>query len=121
MSSAARSGARTIISDDDRLPAAPAGRLRAAGFEPVEARTRLSLPTTTVRRHARLCADTDFADRTRAAGGPDDPLQGLFASALSSRPPLAPVGGSPETRVPGVDHDPTGDRETPLGLVRAVR
>jgi hypothetical protein len=155
-----------------------------------------------VREHTRLYADTDLAERTRAAGGPGDPLRFFFAAGLSFHPPLAPVvgvasalptvarearrafaedlrargvadvertnrerartetgdrvrltgyrgtvrigdrdvpaagwvgvwatggavrvagGGYPEAPVPGVDHDPAGDRRALLGLVRAVR
>jgi hypothetical protein len=83
------------VSDDDRLPAVPADRVRAAGFEPVETshRTRVQLPTATVREHTRLYADTGLHERTRAAGGPADPLRFFFASALSFDPPLAPVVG----------------------------
>jgi hypothetical protein len=94
-SSAARSGARTTISDDGRLPTVPDDRVRAAGFAPVETRhrTRFELPTATIREHTRLYADTALHGRTVAAGGPDEPLRFFFASALSFDPPLAPVVG----------------------------
>lgn len=88
------------MADDDRLPTVPDERVRAAGFEPVETshRTRVELPTATVREHTRLYADADLHERTRAVGGPDDPLRFFFASALSFDPPLAPVVGTASMR-----------------------
>ena len=95
-----RSGARTTISDDDRLPTVPDERVRAAELEPVETRhrTRVTLPTATIREHTRLYADATLDGRTRAVGGPVDPLRFFFAAALSFDPPLAPVVGTATMR-----------------------
>jgi hypothetical protein len=51
------------------------------------------LPTTTICEHTRLYADVPLHERTRAAGGSEDPLRFFFLSALSFDPPLAPVVG----------------------------
>lgn len=88
------------MADDDRLPTVPDELVRAAGFEPVETshRTRFQLPTATIRDHTRLYADTALHERTRAVGGPEDPLRFFFAAALSFDPPLAPVVGTASMR-----------------------
>lgn len=116
MSSAARSGERTTISDDDRLPTVPDARARAAGFEPVETRhrTRFELPTATIREHTRLYADAALHERTRAIDGPAEPLRFFFVTALSFDPPLAPVVGTASMR-------PTVAREARRSFAQNLR
>jgi hypothetical protein len=73
--------------DGDTLP---------AGFELVEetTRTRLSLPTTTVREHTRLYEDRALRAAVREAGGPDRTWRFFFATGLTFAPPLPPLTGT---------------------------
>jgi hypothetical protein len=98
--------------DEDALP---------PGFERVEetTRTRLSLPTTTVREHTRLYDDRALRRAIREAGGPDRTWRFFFATGLTFEPPLPPLGGT-ATAYPSVAREARDGFESDL-QARGVR